>query len=75
VGAEWFDVDTKHGHTEMTKLTVAFLLLGRPILRWEDHIKMDFQEVGCGSMDWMELAQDGDMWRVLVNGVMNLRVP
>ena len=49
--------------------------LGRPRLRWKDNINMDFQKVGCGSMDWIELAQDGDRWRVLVNAVMNLRVP
>jgi len=50
-------------------------LLGRPKRRWEDNIKMDFQEVGCGGMDWIELAQDRDRWGVLVNAVMNLRVP
>jgi hypothetical protein len=49
--------------------------LGRPRRRWEDHNKMDLQEVGCGVMDWIELAQDKDRWRVLVNVVMNLRVP
>jgi hypothetical protein len=49
--------------------------LGRPRLRWENNIKMDIQEVGFGGMDWMELAQDTDRWRVLVNAVMNLRVP
>jgi len=48
--------------------------LGRPKHRWEDNIKMDLQEVGCGDMDWMELAQDRDRWRALVNAVMNLRV-
>ena len=43
--------------------------------RWEDNINMDLQEVSCGGMDWIELAQDRDRWRVLVNAVMNLRVP
>ena len=50
-------------------------LLARPRLRWEDNIKMDLHEVGCGGMDWMELAQDKESWRALVNAVMNLRVP
>jgi len=49
--------------------------LGRPRHRWENNIKMDLQEVGCGGMDWIELAQDRDRWRALVNAVMNLRVP
>ena len=49
--------------------------LGRPRHRWEDNIKVDFQEVGCGGVDWIELAQDRDRWRALVNPVMNLRVP
>ena len=48
--------------------------LGRPRRRWEDNIKMDLQEVGCGGMDWIELAQDRDSWRALVNAVMKLRV-
>ena len=50
-------------------------LLGRPRRRWEENIKMNFQEVGCGGMDWIELAQVRDRWRALVNAVMNLRVP
>jgi hypothetical protein len=49
--------------------------LGRPRRRWEDNIKMDHQEVGCGDMDWIDLAQDRDSWRALANAVMNLRVP
>jgi hypothetical protein len=49
--------------------------LGRPRRRWEDNIKMDIQEVGCEGMDWIDLAEDRDRWRTLVNAVMNLRVP
>ena len=49
--------------------------LGRPRRRWEDNIKMDLQEVGCGGVNWIELAQDRDRWRALVNAVMGLRVP
>ena len=48
--------------------------LGRPRRRWENSIKMDFEEVGCGAMEWIELAQNRDRWRELVNEVMNLRV-
>jgi 3-oxoacyl-ACP reductase-like protein len=48
---------------------------GRPRIRWEDNIKMDLQEVGCGGMDWIDLVQDRDRWRAFVNVVMNLRVP
>ena len=49
--------------------------LGRPRRRSEDNIKMDLREVGCGVMDWMELAQDRDRWRTLVNVAMNLWAP
>jgi hypothetical protein len=49
--------------------------LGRPRRRLGDNIKTDLQEVGCGGMEWIELAQGKDRWRALVNGVMNLRVP
>ena len=49
--------------------------LGRPRRRWVDNIRMDLQEVGCGYVDWIGLAQDRDRWRMLVSTVMNLRVP
>jgi hypothetical protein len=49
--------------------------LGRPRLRWQDNIKVDFQEVGWRDMDWIYLAQDKYMWRDVVNAVMNLRIP
>jgi hypothetical protein len=49
--------------------------MGRPRRRWEDNIKANLQEVGYGGMDWSELAQDREVWRALVNGVMNIRVP
>ena len=49
--------------------------LGRPRRRWVDNIRMDLQDVGCGYMDWIGLAQDRDRWRTLVSAVMNLRVP
>jgi hypothetical protein len=42
---------------------------------WEDNIKMDLQEVGCGGVDWIGLAQGRNRWQTLVNAVMNLRVP
>ena len=49
--------------------------LGRPRRRWEDNIKIDLRAAGSGGMDWIELAQDRDRWRALVNAVMNIRVP
>ena len=49
--------------------------LGIPRRKWEDNTKMAFQKVGCGGMDWIELARDADGWLALVNEVMNLRVP
>jgi len=49
--------------------------LGRHRRRWVDNIRMDLQEMGCGYMDWIGLAQDRDRWRTLVSAVMNLRVP
>jgi hypothetical protein len=49
--------------------------LGTPRCRWEDNIRMGLREIGWGGMDWIDLAQDRDQWRTLVNTVMNLRVP
>ena len=49
--------------------------LGRPRPRWEDIINVDLQEFECGGMDWIDLAQDRERWRALVNAVMNFRVP
>jgi hypothetical protein len=48
--------------------------LGRPRRRWEDWIKMDLREIGWGGVEWIQLAQDRDRWRAVVNAVMNLRV-
>jgi hypothetical protein len=49
--------------------------LGRPRRRWVCNIKMDLREIGWDRMEWIDLAQDRDQWRVLVNTVMNLAVP
>jgi hypothetical protein len=49
--------------------------LGRPRHRWENNIRMDFQEVECGGKEWIGLAQDRDRWRAIVNAVINFRVP
>jgi hypothetical protein len=49
--------------------------LERARCRWEDNIRIDVQEVGCGGMDWIGLAQDRDGWQAIVNAIMNLRVP
>ena len=48
--------------------------LGRPTRIWEDNIKIDLKEVGWGALDWIDLAQDRDRWRAVMNAVMNLRV-
>jgi hypothetical protein len=49
--------------------------LGRPRRRWVDNIKMDLREIGWGGVDWIDLAQDRDQWRALVNMVMDLQIP
>ena len=48
--------------------------IGRLRRRWEDNIKIELLKVGCGSMDWIDVAQDRDRWQALVNAVMNLRI-
>jgi hypothetical protein len=48
---------------------------GRPRHRWEDNVRMDLREIGLGGMDWIDLAQDRDQWRALMNTAMNLQVP
>jgi hypothetical protein len=56
--------------------TEIVIMLGKYFYyKWEDNIKMDFQEVGCEDMDWIKLSQDRDRWRALVNTVLNLHVP
>jgi hypothetical protein len=64
--------ETKNALVDKTE---GKILLGRPRLRWLDNIKTDLSEIGCGDMDWIDLAQDPDHWKALVNTVMNLRVP
>jgi hypothetical protein len=70
--------------TNGVKRNAYWLLVGQPEgrrpqegprYRWVDNIRIDFGKVGWGDVDWICLAQDGDWWRVLVNAVMNLRVP
>jgi hypothetical protein len=60
-----------------SKLLLACLKkpLGRPRLGWEGNIRIDLREIGWGGMDWIDLAQDRDQWRALVNTAMKLRVP
>ena len=65
----------KDTHSEYIILIAFPQPLGRARRRWEDNIKMDLQEVGGGSGDWMELAQDRERWRALVSTVRNIRVP
>ena len=53
----------------------VYIFIGRLWHTWEDNIKMDLQDVGCGGVDWTELAQDRDRWQEIVNAEMNFRVP
>jgi hypothetical protein len=58
----------------LVEITEGKTALGRCGRRWKDNIKMDLQEVGVGGMDWIDLIQERDRWRVLVNAVMNFRI-
>jgi hypothetical protein len=67
--------DTRKAYRILVERPEGKRPLGRPRRRWVDNIKMDLREIGWDGMDWIELAQDRDQWRALVNRVMNLRVP
>ena len=49
--------------------------LGNPRRRWEEYIRMDLKQIGINTRNWVDLAQDGDYWRALVNAALNLRIP
>ena len=59
----------------LTLSTTGMRVLGRPRRRWEDNIRMDLEEMGVNAGSWVDLAQDRDYWRTLVNAALNLRVP
>jgi hypothetical protein len=64
-----------HGPILSYRILLGKRPLRRPRRRWVDNIKMDLREIGWDGMDWIDLAQDRDQWRALVNTVMNLQVP
>jgi hypothetical protein len=68
-----FGMPKRNGEGE-NKRSHSRVPLGRPRHRWVDNIRMDLQEVGCGQVNWIGLAQNRDRWRTLVSAVMNLRV-
>jgi hypothetical protein len=67
--------DKRNAYRILVGMPVGKRSLGRPRRRWVDDIKMDLREIGSDGMDWIDLAQNRDQWRALVNTVMNLRVP
>jgi hypothetical protein len=82
VGKAWArtgTVSVRFGRARVRVGIARFLVgkrtTGETQVRWQDNIMMDLQEVGCGGIDWFGLAQDRDRWRVIVNAVMNRRVP
>jgi hypothetical protein len=62
-------------HRVLVRKPEGKIPLGRPRRRWEDNIEMDLEEVECGDMDWIELAQDRDRWWAFVDAVMKFKVP
>jgi hypothetical protein len=69
------DGEKKNAYRILVGERVGKRPLGRPGRRWVDNIKMDLREIGWDGMAWIDLAQDMDQWKTLVNTVMNLRVP
>jgi hypothetical protein len=67
--------ETRNAYRILVGKTEGKRPLGRPRRRWVDNIKIELRETGCDGMDWIDLSQDRDQWRALVNTVMNLRVP
>jgi hypothetical protein len=67
--------ETRNAHRILAGKPKGKRPLGRPKRRWMDNMKIDLREIGWDFMDWIDLAQDRDQWRALVNTVMNLRVP
>jgi len=67
--------DSRDVYRYLVEITAGTRSLGRPRRRWEVNNKMDLQDVRCGGLDWIELAQDRDRWRAIVSVVMNLRLP
>jgi hypothetical protein len=68
-------VERRRVYRVLMRKSEGQISLGSPRRRWDDNIKMDLQEVGCGGTDWIDLAQERDRWRAIVNAVMNFRVP
>jgi hypothetical protein len=67
--------ETRNAYRILVGKTEGKSPLGRPRCRWVDNIKMDLREIKWDGMDWIDLAQDRDQWRALVNTVMNFRIP
>jgi hypothetical protein len=71
----WAGQETKNAYRILVEKPEGKIPLGRPRRRWEDNIRMDLREIGWGGMDWIDLAQDKDQWRGLVDTVVNVWIP